>query len=397
VEAAGARVVGELTQRRPEDPGTYLGEGKVTELADRVAATGADTVAVDGALSPGQTVSLEAAVGARVVDRHRVVLEIFADGARTERATTQAELARLRYRIPRLRKRSDEGALNRFTESGTPLYDALDRVDRLERKLNELPAVGERHRGARREQGFDIVALAGYTNAGKSTLLRRLADDMALAEPRHDDLATTAAAADRLFETLETTTRRATLAGREALVTDTVGLLDDLPHWLVESFRGTLRAAEAADVVVVVADVDQPAAELRRKLATARDTLPDGGRTVTVLNKADAVDPATLAERRAAVADLAPDPLAVSAREDDDLSGLVDRVSAALPSLERATLTLPNSEAAMSLVSWLHDAAASVETEYGADTVAVTVRADETTLAKARDRVASLSADSGPA
>jgi GTP-binding protein HflX len=396
-EAAGARVVDELTQTRPEDPGTYLGSGAVADLAGRVDDAGADTVVVDDALSPAQTVALEDAVGAHVVDRQRVVLQIFADGARTERARTQAELARLRYRLPRLRERSDEGAMNRFTESGTPLYDVLDRIDALERKLDELPAVDAQHRAARREQGCDLVALAGYTNAGKSTLLRRLADDMALDDDDHPDIATTADTADRLFETLNTTTRRTTLGERSALVTDTVGFLEDLPHPLVESFGGTLRAARAADVVVVVADVSLPAADLRRRLATALDAVPDDARTVTVLNKADAVDRATLAGRRAAVADLAPDPIAVSATEDDDLSGLVERVRAALPALEHATLQLPNSEAAMSLVSWLHDEATSVEAEYGAEAVTVAVRADESTVAKARDRAASLSATSATA
>jgi len=127
----------------------------------------------------------------------------------------------------------------------------------------------------RQEEGFDLVALAGYTNAGKSTLLRRLADGMSLDGERHDDLDRTAAVEDRLFKTLETTRRRATIAGRETLVTDTVGFLADLPHWLVESFRGTLAAVEAADAVVVVADLAQPVPELRRKLDTALETLGD--------------------------------------------------------------------------------------------------------------------------
>ncbi len=390
--AAGARVVAEITQTRPEDPGTYFGAGKIKKLADIVARTGADTVVVDGALTPSQTVALEGTVGARVIDRRRVVLEIFADGARTERAETQAELARLRYRLPRLRERADEGILNRVTESGTPLYDVRDRIDRLERRLKELPAVDERHRRARHEQGFDLVAIAGYTNAGKSTLFRRLADEMRLGETTHDDIATTARTADGLFETLETTTRRATLRGRELLMTDTVGFLEELPHWLVESFRGTLREAAVADAVLLVADVAQPVGELRRKLETARETLPNDAETVTVLNKADAVDEATLRERRSAVVDLAPDSVAISAREDnrEALAPLIDRVLDALPALQRAELTLPLTGATMSLVSWLHDEATAVESDYGPDEVTLAVEADPTTVAQARHRAGEL-------
>jgi GTP-binding protein HflX len=387
-EAAGARVVGEVTQRRPADPGTEFGEGKVVELAETVEETGADTVVVDNELTPQQTVNLEAAVGARVVDRHRVVLEIFAQQARTRRAQLQVELARLNYRLPRVRERADEGMMNRWTESGTPLYDLLDRVDEVTRKLKALPAVDEQHRDARREQGFDLVAIAGYTNAGKSTLLRRLADDMSLAEVGHDDLESSAAVEDRLFETLETTTRRATFDGRDVLLTDTVGFLDDLPHWLVESFRGTLREVAEADAVLLVADVAEPADELRRKLETTMETLgEDHPPVVTALNKADQVDGDELAAKRGSVADVAPRPVAVSALDGDGMADITERLVDELPSLERATVELPLTDEVMSLISWIHDEAARADVEYGADGAVVEFDARPATVRKAKARV----------
>jgi GTP-binding protein HflX len=411
-EAAGARVVGEVTQRRPEDPGTQFGTGKVAELADIVGETGADTVVVDNELTPNQTVNLQRETGVRVVDRHRVVLEIFAQQARTRRAQLQVELARLRYRLPRLEEEEDVQFLNRLLEKGTRQDDVRDRIDEIERKLDELPAVDEKHREARREQGFDLVAIAGYTNAGKSTLLRRLADDMRLEELDHEDLETTAGVEDRLFKTLETTTRRATLRGREVLLTDTVGFLDDLPHWLVESFRGTLREVEEADAVLLVADVAQPVEELRRKLETTMETLGDDHPpVVAALNKADAVEERALARKREAVADVAPNPVALSALEGrafaestgerasdgpelgDDLSPLVDQVVGALPDLAREELELPLADDAMSLVSWLHDEAARVDVEYGSDVVQVEVAARPATLAKTRARAEALPDD----
>jgi len=390
-EAAGARVVGDVTQRRHADPGTELGAGKVAEVADLVAERGADTLVVDNELTPRQTVNLEDAVGAAVADRNRVVLEIFGRQARSKRGQLQVELARLRYRLPRVRERADEGALNRRTEKGTRYYDIEDRIDDLERRLSELPAIDEETHERQREEGFDLVALAGYTNAGKSTLLRRLADGMSVEEPKHDDLAETAAVGDRLFKTLETTRRRATIRGRKTLVTDTVGFLADLPHWLVESFRGTLAAVETADAVVVVADLAQPVEELRRKLETVREALGDDHPpAVTALNKADLLTGRERRERLAAVADLAPSPVVISALEETGLSALEQRLASALPDLERATMTLPVTDEAMSVVSWLHDEAAEVEVSYEGDRATVAVAATQRTVAEARGKVASL-------
>ncbi|MFW5938739.1 MAG: GTPase HflX [Halanaeroarchaeum sp.] len=375
-EAAGYEVVEALTQTRREDPGTNLGAGKVDEIADCVDETDADALLVDGELTPQQTVNLRDAMPdeTAVLDRYRLVLDVFADGARTRRAQLQVELARLQYRLPRIRAASDEGMLNRVTESGTPLYDVRDRIDELERKLNALPDPGERHREARREQGFDLVAIAGYTNAGKSTLLHRIADDLSLedAEPDHPDRDATASIEDRLFETLQTTTRRGTVDGRPVLFTDTVGFVSDLPHWLVESFSSTLMEVEGADCVLLVADATDPPAELRSKLETALDVLDGQGadEVITVLNKIDAVDEATLTDRRAAIQDLAPDALPVSVREGTNLDRLRDRLLDRLPN-ETATLEMPNCDDAMRVLSWAHDHGDVRDVEYGAETVRV--------------------------
>jgi len=395
-EAAGATVRGEVTQRRQADSATNLGTGAVRDLTEQVQETGADTVVVDDGLTPQQTVNLEDETGAQVLDRHRLVLEIFAREARSRRAQLQVELARLRYRLPRVRERADEGALNRFTESGTPYYDLLDRIDELEQKLDDLPPVDREFRD-RRGQGVDLVAIAGYTNAGKSTLLRRLADGMALSPDTHADIEQSATADDHLFETLETTTRRATIAGRSTLLTDTVGFLDDLPHWLVESFRGTLSAVETADVTLVVVDAAQSVAETRRKLRTVIGALDgDHPPLVPVLNKTDLVECDHLARQRAAVEELAGEPVEISATEDVGIEALKREIAATLPDLDRTELTVPLTDDGMSTLSWLHDEAVDVDVEYGPEAVTARVAARPATLQKARARVKRLDSPAAP-
>jgi len=380
-EAAGYEVCDRLSQVRSEDPGTDLGRGKVAELADRVAAADAAAVVVDGRLTPSQTHGLAERLppDTEVRDRYRLVLDVFAEGARTERASLQVELARLRYELPRLRERAEEGLLNTRTERGSAVYDVENRIERIERRLDELPDPTEQFRERRREEGFDLVTLAGYTNAGKSTLLRRLADEMSLeqtapAETGERDRATSAAVADRLFETLETTTRRATLGERPALVTDTVGYVSDLPHWLVESFGETLSEAAAADAVVLVVDASDEVPTLREKAAISTDVLAAQGvaeeRIVTALNKVDCVDDDALAERREAVADVAPEPVVpVSVATGRNVDDLVDAVRATLPTTV-VDLRMPAGDNAMAVASEAHDRLAVREVEYG-DTVRV--------------------------
>ena len=400
-EAAGHSVVGEVTQTRAEHPGLQFGPGKADELAATVAATGAATVVFDNELTPTQTCELAARCpdGTAVVDRYRLVLDIFEEQAGSKRATLQAERAKLAWDLPRIRESDDEQAMNRFTESGTRYYDVRDRIDELTRKLDDLADDAATRRERRREEGFEFVALVGYTNAGKSTLLHRLADDLDFAEREgdHADLSATAEIEDRLFKTLETTTRRATVGGHRTLATDTVGFVDDVPTELVESFHGTLSASHDADCVALVVDAADPPAELRRKLETCLDLLGDEGavpkNALTVFNKVDLLDADERRARADAVADLAPDPVAVSATEGDGLDELENRIAAALPDLREATLELPNDGEAMSLVSWLYDRADVEDVTYADDVVRIEFAGEASVVERAEARARKLSAE----
>jgi len=376
--AAGYEVVGAVTQTRTEDPAYHVGEGKVEELADLIRAREASVVVFDNQLGPYQTFNIgnKLPAGVRVIDRFRLILEIFGQRAQTRKAQLQVELAELRYELPRaeakasLAKRDERPGfmgLGEYDESRE--QDIKARIARIRDELERIEQTDEQRREQRRESGFDLVAMAGYTNAGKSTLLRQLAADLDVDENEdlHPDLDTTAESEDRLFTTLGTTTRRAAMDRRDVLVTDTVGFISDLPHWLVESFKSTLDAVYRADLVLLVVDVSEPIEEIREKLVTCHDTLYERNEApiVTVLNKVDTVDDAGIERKREALSALAPNPVAVSAKTGENLDALRERIHADLPDFERERLVLPMTDETMSVVSWIHDNAHVEAVEYG--------------------------------
>jgi GTP-binding protein HflX len=247
--------------------------------------------------------------------------------------------------------------------------DIKARISRIRDELEAIEQTEEHRREHRRQAGFDLVALAGYTNAGKSTLLRQLAADVSVDENDgvHPDLDTTAESEDRLFTTLGTTTRKAAMDRRDVLMTDTVGFISDLPHWLVESFKSTLAAVYRADLVLLVVDVSEPVEDIREKLVTSHDTLYERNEApiVTVLNKIDRVDDAEIERKREALSALAPDPVPVSANTGTGLEALRDRIHRELPAFEEERLVLPMTDETMSVISWIHDHANVRDVSYG--------------------------------
>ncbi|MFB6081967.1 MAG: GTPase HflX [Halanaeroarchaeum sp.] len=402
-KAAGYDVVGECTQTRSADPALQLGEGKVAELAEMVVAEDADTVVFDNRLGPYQTFNLgtELPDGVQILDRFRLILDIFGQRAQTRTAQLQVELAELRYELPRveakvsLAKRDERPGfmgLGEYDESRE--QDIKAQISRIRDELDNIEKTEEQRREERRRSGFDLVALAGYTNAGKSTLMQALAADLEVGEneDRHPDLDSTAETADKLFTTLGTTTRRLDIDRRDVLLTDTVGFISDLPHWLVESFKSTLSSVYHADLVLLVVDVSEPVEDIREKLVTSHDTLYERNQApiVTVLNKVDQVDEAELAEKRDALAALAPEPVAISAAEQTNLDSLRDRIVEALPERESERLVLPMTEETMSVVSWVHDNAFVEDVDYGDDQVVIAFEARPAVVEQSRSKASDL-------
>ncbi|WP_276254096.1 GTPase HflX [Halomontanus rarus] len=404
-EAAGYDVVGEITQSRKADAALQIGEGKANELARKVDMADVTTVIFDNRLGPYQRYNLGQILpdGVEVIDRFTLILEIFGQRAQTRKAQLQVELAELRYELPRVEAKSslakrDERpgfmGLGEYDESRE--QDIKAQISRLTDELEQIEQTEEHRRERRRASGFDLVALAGYTNAGKSTLMRQLASDLDVDENEdlHEDLDATAESQDKLFTTLGTTTRRAEIEPRNVLLTDTVGFVSDLPHWLVESFKSTLDSVYRADLVLLVVDVSEPVDEIHEKLVTCHDTLYERNEApiVTVLNKIDRVSEDELEEKRRALSALAPNPVTVSAQTGTNVEQLRDRIDAELPDWEHERLVLPMTDDTMSLVSWIHDHANVEDVSYGDDDVLVSFEARPAVISQARSRASELSA-----
>jgi len=368
-ETAGSVVLDGLIQRRGRiDPATYVGAGKAAELAGIVAATAADTVICDGELSPSQLRRLEGVVKVKVIDRTALILDIFAQHAKSREGKAQVELAQLQYLLPRLRgwgESLSRQAGGRVAGGGgigtrgpgetkieTDRRRIRTRISKLRGEISGFKTGRAVQRSQRRRHAVPSVVIAGYTNAGKSSLLNALTGAGVLVE-------------DALFATLDPSVRRArTPAGRPFTLTDTVGFVRHLPHQLVDAFRSTLEETAEADLVLHV--VDGSDADPQAQLAAVRGVLAEIGAgkvpELVVINKIDAADPvalkALLLRERGAVL--------VSAKTGEGLAELREAIEEALPERDRAVrVSVPYSRG--DLVARAHAAGEVTRVEHGPD------------------------------
>ncbi|HUP20521.1 MAG TPA: GTPase HflX [Gemmatimonadota bacterium] len=370
--SAGAEVVGELVQRRDAiDKRYFIGRGKAEELRDEVAATDAGLVVFDNDLSPAQGKNLEDLVGVRVLDRSELILDIFAERARSREAKLQVELAQLQYLLPRLRRMWTHlsrirGGIGLRGPGETQLeVDRRAIRDRIATLKEKLVGIEQRRSLQRKGRGEAWnVALVGYTNVGKSTIMNRLSGESLGAE-------------DRLFATLDATTRRIELpTGEELVLTDTVGFIRDLPHHLIASFRATLEEVVHADLLLHVVDVSDPRRE--EQMEVVRKVLDELGTgdapTLVVFNKLDRVPDAERAGLRARLLAEWPGSVVASAVERRGLVALEEALAAFVRAHEvEIHVSLPL-EASKTL-AWLFEVGEVLERRYTDESIEIDLRA----------------------
>jgi len=381
-DSAGALPVARIVQTRSDpDPATFVGKGKLEDIHRAVHSSGADAVILDDELTPGQLRNLEERLGTKVIDRTALILDIFALHARSREGKAQVELAQLNYLLPRLRGWGE--AMSRLgggigtrgpgeTKLEVDRQHIKRRISKLRRDIKDLARTRDVKRSRRERSGIPQAAIAGYTNAGKSTLMNGLTEAGVLV-------------ADQLFATLDPTTRRIALpGGRHATLSDTVGFVGKLPHDLVEAFRSTLEEVTRADLVLHVADGSS--SDVAHQIEAVRTVLGEIGAggipEVLAMNKADLLSEV----ERERTARRFPDAVRISALTGEGLDLLVERVAAAIPRPPvEVTLLVPYGRD--ELIARLYREAEVLETEPNDDGTLVRARVGEREFAAVGDLI----------
>lgn len=379
-ETAGSQVLDALIQRRDKpDPATYIGSGKVSELKGIVKSTGADTVICDGELSPGQLRNLEDKVKVKVVDRTALILDIFAQHAKSKEGKAQVELAQMSYMLPRLRgwgeslsrQAARAGGIGGRGPGETKIEidrrRIRDKMAKLRREISDMKVARDTKRQERKRNSIPSVAIAGYTNAGKSSLLNRLTDAGVLVQ-------------NALFATLDPTVRKAeTHDGRIYTLSDTVGFVRHLPHELIDAFKSTLEEVSGADLIVHV--VDGANSDPIGQINAVREVIREiGGQTIPeiiALNKSDVAD----AETIRTLLRVEPSAIAISVHTGAGINKLVEAIEAALPRPKvELTVLLPFNRG--DLLNRVHETGEILDLEHTELGTRINARVDEALAAK---------------
>jgi len=369
-ESAGYTVVGSVEQTREPDSRYQIGSGKAKELAELVAKNEVEKTIFDNELKPVQAYNLAKITGVEAIDRFQLILEIFAHRASTLEAKLQIELAKLRYELSRAKERV---RLARMEEQpgfmGLGMYEVDLYYEEVKRRVNsikeKLKGIRKRrglHRTRRLELGFTSISLAGYTNAGKSSLFNVLTEEMVPVNPE-------------LFTTLSTTTRVVALSGKKVLLTDTVGFIDRLPLTLIEAFHSTLEETIFSNLILLVVDISEPQEDVERKLSCCLETIEKIGAsgipTVTALNKIDLLTDAEIQNKIDILENFAPRAVPVSAMHKTNIPLLKQEIMNHLANFTQASFSLPLSNESMSFLSWLFSHADVHTVKYEGDVVNV--------------------------
>jgi len=378
--------VGSLEQVRDQNPRYQIGSGKAKELAELVTKNGVERTIFDNELTPVQAYNLAKATAVEAIDRFQLILEIFARRASTAEANLQIQLARLRYELSRAKERvrlarmeEQPGFMGLGAYEVDIYYEAVKRqAHSIQDKLKKIREKRRLHRTRRLELGFPSISLAGYTNAGKSSLFNALAEETVPVDPS-------------LFTTLSTTTRAVVLTKRKALLTDTVGFIDRLPLTLIQAFRSTLEETIFSNLILLVVDISEPNEDIERKLSCCLDTIQKIGAAgipvITALNKIDLLQDDEIQCKAEVLKDAAPNPVPISALNGTNTSLLKQEIVEHLEGYIQASFSLPITDESMSFVSWLFGRADVRDVKYEDDSMNVVFESVPWFADKVRGRV----------
>jgi GTP-binding protein HflX len=388
-EAAGYTVVATIEQTREPDARYQIGAGKVEELAAMVKETGAEKILFDNPLKTVQAYNLAKATGIEAIDRFQLILEIFKKRATTTEAQLQIQLATLKNEIKhakekvRLSKRGEQPGFMGIGVYEADVYkEAIKRqVLTIQKKLKGVREKRVLHRERRTELGFRSISLAGYTNAGKSSLFNALAE----ATTRVDNA---------LFTTLSTTTRLIEFSNRKFLLTDTVGFIDRLPLTLIEAFHSTLEETIFSDLIILVLDINEPIKTIKKKNKTCQETIDHIGASgvsiITALNKIDRLTEAEANQKFEELKEETKNPILISAKARTNLDIVRYEILRKLEGYIQASFSVPLTNATMSLVSWVHKGADVKKTDYTENSVRMFFEANPEFAEKVKNRVEEL-------
>jgi len=395
-EAAGYAVVATVEQVREADARYQIGAGKVEELAALVKETGAEKILFDNPLKSVQSYNLAKATGVEAVDRFKLILEIFTKRATTTEAKLQIQLATLRYELAHAKERvrlakltEQPGFMGLGAYEADVYYNAVKRqVHTIQRKLRKIREKRLLHRERRAELGFFAISLAGYTNAGKSSLFNALTEETARVDKA-------------LFTTLSTTTRLVEISKRKFLLTDTVGFIDRLPLTLIEAFHSTLEETIYSDLILLVLDISEPLEKIEKKNSICLETIErieaSGIPIITVLNKIDLLSETETKQKFEALKAQTKNPIPTSALHQTNLELLKQEILKNLEDYVQASFSVPLTNEIMPFMSWVHERADVQTVKFMSDSVQVTFEANPLFAEKVRKRVEKLDGKFGTA
>ncbi|MEM2911698.1 MAG: GTPase HflX [Candidatus Bathyarchaeia archaeon] len=388
-ESAGYTVAGKIEQVRAPDPRYQIGYGKIKELAELVKETGAQKIIFDNPLKPVQSYNIAKATGVEAIDRFQLILEIFVRRATTTEAKLQIQLAKLKYELARAKEKvrlAKKGEQPGFMGLGAyevdVYYETVKRqMQTINEKLKKIRKKRILHRERRAELGFPTISLAGYTNAGKSSLFNALTEEEVPVD-------------NALFTTLSTTTRLVKFSRKKFLLTDTVGFIDRLPLTLIEAFRSTLEETIYSDLILLVVDISEPLSSVEKKLSTCLETIEHIGASsipiITALNKIDLLSETEIDQKIEKLKGKTSKPMPISALYKINIDQLKEEIIKTLKNSVKVSFTVPLTNETMPFISWLHNRADVQAINYNMNTVHVAFEAIPWFAEKVKSRIKEL-------